>query len=106
VLIALVHIAAGGVRLPDFEQGMGYRPSGFVEHAAFDDDAFAERFAVDGGVLREVAVQRVHVRMPVNRPGQFGQRLGRYQEGALRPAQCRRCIGKMDVGRVRFPVSG
>ena len=45
VLVLGVCIAAGGVRLPNFDQGVRNRAAVFVEHAAGHDDSFAESLA-------------------------------------------------------------
>ncbi len=37
-----VSVAAGGVRLPDFDHSVRNRSAIFVEHAAGHDDSFAE----------------------------------------------------------------
>src|SRR6185369_1640435 len=43
VLIDVVDVASAGVGLPDFEQGVGYRPAGVIENPAGHDDALADR---------------------------------------------------------------
>ena len=65
VLVALVDVAAGGVGLPDLHELAGHGAAVAVEHAAGDDDAFAQRFAVvlDG----QVRFQGVHVHVPERR---------------------------------------
>ena len=48
VLVVLVRVAAGGIRLPDFDQRVAHGAAVFVHHAPLDDDPLAERLA---GVL-------------------------------------------------------
>jgi hypothetical protein len=46
VLVDLVHVAPGGIGLPDLDQRVAQRPAGLVEDAPRDDDALAQRLAV------------------------------------------------------------
>src|ERR1700677_1564410 len=60
VLISLVHVTAGRVGLPDFDQRVAHGAAVLIEDAAGDDDAFAERLAVASRVARQVAVERLY----------------------------------------------
>ena len=68
MLVAVVAVAAGGVRLPDLDERVADRPPvAIVEHAAGDDDALAERLAA---VLpREVVVELGDVVVAERRAG-------------------------------------
>ena len=53
MLIDCVQVAAGRIRLPDFEQRVRQGAIVFVEHTAAHDDSFAERFR--GVLVRQIA---------------------------------------------------
>jgi hypothetical protein len=59
VLVHFVKVAAGGVGLPDFHEGVGNGAGVLIENAATDDDTLAEWFAVM--LTREVEGFAVHV---------------------------------------------
>src|SRR5580704_4470020 len=73
-----MRVAACGVRLPDFDERMRKRAAVFVDDAAGDDDAFAERLA--GVLLREVECLYVHEFVAENWAGDFGERVRQMHE--------------------------
>src|ERR1700730_16769159 len=46
MLVADVDIAAAGIGLPDFEQGIRHAAAVFIQHMTVYDDALAERLAL------------------------------------------------------------
>ena len=66
MLVDVVHVAAAGVGLPDFDQRVGHRPPVLVDHVAVHDDALAQRLA--RVLLGEVGVALLH-RVVAVRPG-------------------------------------
>jgi hypothetical protein len=65
VLIDGVSIAAGGVGLPDFDERVRERAAVFVDDAAGDDDAFAER----GGAVLFCEIERFDINEVVAEDG-------------------------------------
>ena len=105
VLVVLVDIASGGVGLPDLDQRVGQRATIFVQHPAGDDDALAQRLAIDPRILRHVVIQRANALMAVDRSGQFRQRLFQRDQRLGRPAQHRRFVVRINIGRLADPVA-
>ena len=83
--IKLVDVAPGGIRLPDLDQGVSHGPAVAVEHAPGDDDALTERLA--RMLAREVVVERAHLPVPVDGPGDLGKRVRKHDQRSLRGAQ-------------------
>ena len=73
VLILGVSVAAGGIRLPDFDHGVRNRAAIFVEHAAGHDDSLAESFAAVE--VRQIVVAGRELLALEARSGDFRQRV-------------------------------
>src|SRR6185295_8021180 len=98
VLVGAMRVAAGGVRLPDLDQGVGHGAAVLVEHAAGDDDALADRIALV--LARQIAVRWLDVAMAENRPGDLRECLRRQNQRLSRAALLRRAVGRIVVGRL------
>ena len=83
MLVAFVDIASTRICLPDFQQGIAHRVAPVVENAPGDDDALANRFAVFGGVARQVVVERLNRILAEDGRGEFGQRVRQEQQRLL-----------------------
>ncbi len=95
MLVGAVRVAARGVRLPDLDQGLRNRLAVLVEHAAGDDDAFADRLALV--LAGEVMIALLHVAVAEKRTGQLGERLRRHDERLGRMALARGRVGGIVV---------
>ena len=83
--VGVVHVAAGGVRLPDLDQLAAQRAAVAAEDAARDVDPLALRLT---GVLpRQVVVERADRALAVGGAAQLGQRVGDDHERLLRRAE-------------------
>jgi len=98
MLIAAVKITAGGVGLPEFDEGVRDRAAVFIEDAAADDDAFAEGFA--GGLASEVAGFDVDEFGAEGRAGDFRKRVGKIDERLFGSAFEAGAIGRMEMRRL------
>ena len=81
MLIDIVHVAAAGIGLPDFHQGIGHRALVLVEHVAVHDDALAQGLALV--LLGEIVVALLDRVMAEGRTGELGQRV-RHDDQRLR----------------------
>ena len=95
VLIDRVGVAAGGVRLPDFDERVRERTAIFVNDAAGDDDAFADGFGVM--LLGEVEGFYVDDVVAENGAGYFGDGVGEMNERLGRGAFLRGDVGRVEV---------
>src|SRR5688572_4364566 len=106
VLVGAMRIAAGGIRLPDLDQGIRHRPAVLVEHATGHHDALADRLAFV--LSREVVVARLDVVPAEHRAGDLRKRLRRDDQGLRRTALLSRCVRRIVIGglgaRMEFPV--
>ena len=98
VLVGLVHIAAGGIGLPDFDQRIAHRAAAFVEHAARHDDALAKRLAVAHGVTRQIVIERAEIFRAVDRHALVAQLFLQRNQRTRRAAFDRRTVAGIDVG--------
>ena len=71
MLVDRVAIAAGGVALPQLDQGARHRPRILIEHTPGDDDSFAERRARVS--LRQVGGVRAGPAIGKDRSGDLGK---------------------------------
>ena len=106
VLVAVVEVAAGGVRLPDLDQRRADRPAVAVGDPAGDDDPLAERLALV--LAGEVVVELADGVVAVDRPGQLRQRPREQQQRLPRRARDGRAVVGIEVRRVwaRRPCRG
>ena len=99
VLVALVDVAAGGVRLPDLEQRAADRAAVLVEHAPGDDDPLAERLARRPARVRSASARRDRV-LAEDRRAQVVKLLREGQQDPRRRARDRRPVVGVEVRRV------
>ena len=97
--VDLVAIAAGRIRLPDLDQSRRNRLSCRVDDPARDDDPLSQRLALV--LAGEVVVELADRVVAKDRPGQLGGRVRQQEQRAFRPAELRRAIVRVEVGRVR-----
>src|SRR6266550_7498107 len=105
VLIDRMMIAAGGVGLPDFDDGVRHRPFVLIEHPTDDDNALAHRLLTSFGVVREIVLSRFQLDVAEQRSGDLRQSLLDRHEPFQRPALDRRTIRYESVRWMRFPVT-
>jgi hypothetical protein len=79
-------IAAGGIGLPEFDQGVGDGTAIAIEQAAGDDDALTE--GLTGMLGGQVAVPRLDGTMAEERTGELGEGVGQQDEGLGGMAVC------------------
>ena len=110
VLVLGVSVAAGGIRLPNFDHGVGNRAAVFVEHAAGHDDSLAE--SVAAVEVRQVVFAVVRSEDPARgaRSGDFRQRVFEPYRRMSRRSFVGARIGRMIVRRMNSrrlaPIAG
>src|SRR6185503_14722279 len=87
MLVDHVHVAAGGVRLPDLYQRVRDGTAVLVKNTAGDHDTLADWLA--DVALGQVGVVGQHALMTIDRAGQLGERVRQNDERLLRRAQAR-----------------
>src|SRR5437588_10491064 len=70
-LITFVEVAAGGIGLPDLQEGVRQRFATVVEYAAGHNDALADRLATGPRIARQVCVFRCDSTDGGSRPRQL-----------------------------------
>ena len=99
MLVYGVVVTPGGIGLPDFDESVGDGASVFIEYAAADDDALAERGC--GVLLGEIAGLGVDHGRVKNRAGDFRKRVGQMDGGIFGRALDGGDVGRMKVVRLR-----
>ncbi|MNF27343.1 hypothetical protein D3C84_79950 [compost metagenome] len=92
VAVLLVPVAATGIGLPHFHQGMGNRLAVLITHATGDNDAFADWQATVIEVQQQIVIVLTHLQMGKIRAAGFGQGLGNAHQCLARGAQDRRLV--------------
>src|SRR5471030_3000587 len=98
VLVPGMMVAASRVALPDLEHRPRDRFAVFVEHAAMNYDALAQRLA--DALPGEVVLQRVQPLAAERRAGDLRQALRQHDRGLLRRARHRRLVSRRQIGRM------
>src|ERR1700730_8944001 len=92
-LISLMQVAAGGVGLPDLQQGVRNRLSTFVEYAASHDDTLTNGLAPGTGIACEIGIRRGNRADSWPRPRQLRNGERHIDERKRWCAAARRLIG-------------
>src|ERR1700738_472988 len=87
ISVATMTVAAAGIGLPHFAEGIGYRLAVAIEHVALDDSLFANRFTLFGTVEDEVIIERTELVRRKNRTGHLRQRVLQGPKRDARRAQ-------------------
>src|SRR5882757_8151592 len=90
-------VAAAGIGLPYFDEGIGYRLAVAIEHVAMDDCLFANRFTLFGIVEDEVIIEPTELVRRKYRTGHLRQRVLQGPKRDARRAQHARLVN----GRIR-----
>src|SRR5438045_3715741 len=98
MLIARMNIAASGVGLPEFDQGVWDRPTVFIEYAARHDDPFAHGLALV--LAGEVGISGQDLLVSVHRTRHFRQRVRHENERLPWRAFQRRYIRRIEARRL------
>src|SRR5439155_16775949 len=104
-LITFVEVAAGGIGLPDPQEGVRQRFATVVEYAAGHNVALADRLATGPRIARQVCVFRCDSTDGGSRPRQLREGQWHIDEREQRSASPRGLISLIQVGREDLPVA-
>jgi hypothetical protein len=99
-----VAIAPACIGLPELHQSVVHGTGVFVQHAAIDDDALADRVSGFGVVADQIVIERAELIVAEHRPRHLRDRVVEREQRILRGAQDRGLVLRRESGRVPVPV--